>query len=101
MSRLRVFHRLPTAAVLSTGIAAVDSPWKTLLDRPPVPTQHRPFQLRRRAPPERPGAQPSRTPVGALNGAMFRWRRRMAVRNAWLARTLAGGYLPSQVPGRN
>ena len=29
----RVFHRLPTAALLSEGIAAVDSPWKTLLGR--------------------------------------------------------------------
>ena len=26
----RVFHRLPTAALLSEGIAPVDSPWKTL-----------------------------------------------------------------------
>ena len=33
MSRLRVSHRLPTAAVLTEGIASVDSPWKTLLGK--------------------------------------------------------------------
>ena len=33
MTRHRVFHRLPTAALLSEGIAPVDSPWKTLLGK--------------------------------------------------------------------
>ena len=30
LSAVRVFHRLPTAALVSEGIAPVDSPWKTL-----------------------------------------------------------------------
>lgn len=33
MVRPRVSHRLPTAALLSEGIAPVDRPWKTLLGR--------------------------------------------------------------------
>ena len=37
MTRRRVSHRLPTAALLSEGIAPVDRPWKTLLGKTSAP----------------------------------------------------------------
>ena len=37
MTRRRVSHRLPTAALLSEGIAPVDRPWKTLLGKTNAP----------------------------------------------------------------
>ena len=58
--RHRVSHRLPTAALLTEGIASVDSPWKTLLGERRI--------VRRRSPDERaatradPKHDPSRRP---------------------------------------
>ena len=77
VTQSRVFHRLPTGALLSEGIAPVDSPWKTLFDHPlhlQLPNQTSPFSTAAtRATSTTRWAAESR-PAGALKRAMFRSR---------------------------
>ena len=75
VTQRRVFRRLPTGALLSEGIAPVDSPWKTLFDHPlhlQLPNQTSPFSTAATRATSTAGWAAGSTPAGALKRAMFR-----------------------------